>query len=123
MNNISTAARLPCPHFQPLQSELGTEVTMPFTVTADDVTSEGFLLKWTKASGSSSYLVSLEDEGTSWELCYILSGTQRQHYVDCPIKAGQKYIAKVKAYIETAIGQPGTNCGLVPPIQFGYRLL
>ncbi len=95
---------------------------MPFNVTADKITSEGLFLKWTKVSATpSSYLVTLEDDEKSCEVCYVVSGSETELYMDYPIKAGRNYTARVKAYVETAIGQPGANYGLVSPI--GYSLL
>ncbi len=93
-----------------------------FNVTADKVTSEGFCLKWSKLSGASSYLVTLEDEGRGpREVCFVLSGMETEHSVHYPIMAGQRYTATVRAYVETAIGQPEASYGVVSPI--GYRLL
>lgn len=86
---------------------------MPFNVTVEKVTSEGFFLEWTQVPGASSYLMSLEDEGISCEICYIVSGLETGQGISYPIEAGRKYRASVKAYAETVIGQPGAGYGLM----------
>lgn len=42
MDNTSTTFSFSFPHLQTLSSEIETEATIPFNVTADDVNSEGF---------------------------------------------------------------------------------